>query len=110
MSAIQNGRFKMRYYLSHKEEENDLMKFFEELKEIYVREKQDFVWKWESVTKNIANKSPAGTRDFLHWVAFNLSKNVLHGPLPDHIHARMVFEKDKWTKKYIDYLEGKLKD
>lgn len=77
-------------------------KFFEELKDCYVKEKQEFNWNWDLVVDN-KNK----TMDFLYYIAFNLSKNILHGPLPDHIHTRMVLEKNNWSKKYIEYLEGK---
>jgi hypothetical protein len=81
---------------------NDFKEFFEELKDCYIKEKQDFNWNWNLVSDDLK-----GVEDFVYYIAFNLSKNILHGPLPNHIHTRMVLEKNNWSKKYIEYLEGK---
>lgn len=80
------------------EQEEDLKSFFEELKDLYKEEKRDFVWEWEQ----IANSKDAGL--FLCFIAYNLSRDVLHGPLPDHLHSRMVFDKNRWIKEYFSYI------
>lgn len=84
------------------ESESEFHSFFDELKEFYQKEKYDFVWEWEKI-----NHSGDATRDFVYYIAYNLGKNVIHGQLPSHLHARMIFNKNKWSQKYIDYLEGR---
>lgn len=81
----------------------ELRTFFEELRDFHLKEKHDFTWEWDQVCGN----NPEITRDFVHYIAYNLSKNILHGPLPSRLHARMVFEESNWSKRYFDYLEGK---
>jgi len=84
---------------------DDLKDFFEELKACYNREKQDFSWEWEylkEVTKEYSLK------EYLFFIAFNYSKNIIHGPLPNNLHSRMVLEYNNiWSKRYINYLENK---
>lgn len=73
--------------------------FFEDLREIYARENRDFHWEWEQV-----NSSPELER-VLSYLAYNLSKSVLHGPLPDHLHNRMVLASgNEWSRAYFEYL------
>jgi hypothetical protein len=92
---------------------NELKMFFEELKDCYVKEKQSFNWEWEQIAKPtavIANppyKSIESCREFVYYIAYNLGKNILHGPLPSHLHSRMILENSKWGKKYCEFLEGK---
>lgn len=82
--------------------EEELRSFFGELRDFYLKEKHDFVWEWDKVATG--EKS---TDDFVYFIAFNLSKNILHGPLPSNLHARMIFNKNPWSQRYFDYLEGK---
>ncbi len=81
------------------EQDEDLKSFFEELRDCYKEEKRDFVWEWEDVAK-----SSKDVGSFVCFIAYNLSRDVLHGPLPDYLHSRMVFEKNRWTKEYFNYL------
>jgi len=76
----------------------DLESFFNDLKECYVKERQEFNWNFEKIGDD---------ESFLHYMAYNLSHNILHGPLPDHLHSRMILESNEWSKKYVQYLEGK---
>jgi len=76
----------------------DLKKFFEELQDCYVKEKREFPWDWERV-EELPN-----AEEFVHYIAYNLSHDVIHGPLPAHLHNRMVLEGGGWTKSYLDYL------
>jgi hypothetical protein len=94
----------------------DLEYFFNELKEHYSKEKQNFPWTWESVlgfggkSTELAKAlgSCGATRTFVYYIAYNLSKNILHGPLPSHLHSRMILEnKNTWSEKYVKFLEGK---
>lgn len=85
--------------------ENELHSFFDELKEFYLKGNHDFVWEWEKVIGNPHEEEIV--RDFVYYMAYNLGKNVIHGQLPAHLHARMVFNKNNWSRKYIEYLEGK---
>jgi len=93
--------------------QNDFKKFYEELKDCYIKQNQRFNWDWETIeklSKNshlISQKSENVMKDFLYYIAFNLSKNILHGPLPNHIHTRMVLDQNNWCKKYVEYLEAK---
>ena len=85
--------------------------FFNELKEHYSKEKQNFPWTWESVLgfgDKSLNCRVGDTRAFVHYIAYNLSKNILHGPLPSHLHSRMILEeKNMWSENYVKFLEGK---
>lgn len=85
--------------------EEELRTFFEELKDFHLKEKHEFVWDWEQMIKN--TKREGETRDFVYYIAYNLSKNILHGPLPSSLHSRMIFDTNVWSKRYFDYLEGK---
>lgn len=94
--------------------ENEFKEFYDELKNCYLKENQKFNWDWTAIEKlsnnsEIISQKPDNVmKDFLHYIAFNLSKNILHGPLPNHIHARMVLDSDtQWGKRYVEYLEGK---
>jgi hypothetical protein len=81
----------------------DLQSFFNELKEHYFKEKQNFPWTWEGVDSDNAT-----TRNFVYYIAYNLSKNILHGPLPSHLHSRMIFDnRNMWSERYVKFLEGK---
>lgn len=87
----------------------DLQDFFEELKASYAKENQEFVWDWEGIVKTSKSKNlPAGydmLSDYVCLIAFNLAKSVLHGQLPDSLHARMMFQKNDWSRKYVEFLE-----
>jgi hypothetical protein len=80
----------------------ELRAFFEELRDCYLNEKHDFVWDWDQVSSK-----EESTKDFVYYIAFNLSKNILHGPLPAHLHSRMILDKNAWGKKYCEFMEGK---
>jgi hypothetical protein len=77
----------------------DLTLFFEELKDIYIKEAQEFNLKAEQL-------EVSGGEEFLSYMAFNLSKNILHGPLPDSLHNRMILSSSKWSRLYVEYLES----
>lgn len=87
----------------------DLQEFFRELKDCYIKERQDFVWDWAGVKEVAASKNlPPDVdmlADYVCFIAYNLAKNVFHGRLPDRLHARMMFEKSDWVHKYVDFLE-----
>jgi len=83
----------------------ELRAFFEELRDCYLNEKHEFIWEWERI--ETSTQPEDSTKNFVYYIAFNLSKNILHGPLPSHLHSRMVLEKNIWGKKYCDFLEGK---
>ena len=73
--------------------------FFEELKKIYENENHLFPWDWENIKKN---------KNFNLFIAYNLSKNILHGPLPKTIHSRMTLDSDNiWSKRYSEFMLGK---
>lgn len=74
--------------------------FFDELRECYLREGAEFNWTWEEISKT----RPTSTDEFVYYIAFHLGKDILHGPLPDNLHSRMIFTKNKWAEKYIKYL------
>jgi hypothetical protein len=80
----------------------ELEGFFEELREQYTKEKQNFPWTWDGI-KSDEKK----TKDFVYYIAYNLGKNILHGPLPAHLHSRIIFDKNMWIDKYVNFLEGK---
>lgn len=82
---------------------NDLQTFFEELKNCYLKEKQNFNFDW----KFVSSQGEQFEKEFLHYIAYNFSKNVIHGPLPSHLHSRMVLDNTKYSKKYVEYLESK---
>lgn len=86
----------------------DLQEFFSELEDSYIKEKQEFVWDWAGIKQIAESKNlPPGVdmlADYVCFIAYNLAKNVLHGRLPDRLHARMMFEKSDWTRKYADFL------
>ena len=84
--------------------DQELRTFFGELRDFYLKDKHEFVWDWEQVSINTKDDTK---RDFVYYIAYNLSKNILHGPLPSSLHARMVFDKNVWSKRYFEYLEGK---
>lgn len=77
--------------------------FFEELKRCYLREKCDFSWDWDYLN-NKGEVDEVFVDEVLFYLAFNLSKNILHGPLPDHLHNRMAFNTNEWSKAYFEYL------
>jgi hypothetical protein len=83
----------------------ELRAFFEELRDCYLNEKQEFIWNWDQVSS--PDKDQQLTKDFVYYIAFNLSKNILHGPLPSHLHSRMVLDNNIWGKKYCEFMEGK---
>lgn len=87
----------------------DLQDFFEELKASYAKERQDFVWDWAGIREAADSKNlPPGVdmlADYVCFIAYNLAKNVIHGRLPDRLHARMMFEKSDWARRYVDFLE-----
>ena len=60
--------------------------FFEDVKSCYERESHNISWQWEDLESNENGEF------ILFYLAFNLSKNVIHGPLPDYLHNKMVLE------------------
>lgn len=73
--------------------------FFDDLKALYAKEKREFHWDWDSVGSN------PDKEQVLSYLAYNFSKSVIHGPLPDHLHNRMVLASDnEWSKAYVEYL------
>lgn len=81
------------------EKDDDLKSFFDELKDCYDKEGVNFSFDWSEIKKYSTNPTA-----FVYYIAYNLSKNVLHGPLPDHLHSRMIFEKNRWTKEYFKHV------
>lgn len=89
----------------------DLESFFNELKEQYSKEKQNFPWSWENVCTaksayGVLDSDDSTTRNFVYYIAYNLGKNILHGPLPSHLHSRMILNKNMWSEMYVKFLEG----
>ena len=79
---------------------NDLESFFMELKSQYAKERSPFMWEWP------INVDPYVAEEMVRFLAFNLSKNVMHGPLPSHLHARMILKSgEEWGRKYVEFLE-----
>lgn len=74
--------------------------FFEDLKRLYLSEKRDIQWNWEEL------ESSSNLDNVLSYLAYSFSKSVIHGPLPDNIHNRMVLGSGKWRKAYSEYLKG----
>lgn len=82
--------------------------FFEELRDSYLSEKHDFVWNWADILETSQIPKDVAVKDFVHYIAYNLSHNILHGPLPRHLHNRMILDSNNiWSKRYVQYLEGK---
>lgn len=78
----------------------DRRSLFEELKRCYLKEGREMQWTWESLE---------GKEDIdylLFYMAFSLGKNVLHGPLPDSLHNRMMLSDNVWCRAYVEYLGG----
>lgn len=73
--------------------------FFEDIKECYTKENHKISWNWEDMSSRSSD-------EILFYLAFNLSKNILHGPLPDRLHNRMVLEPNSFSKAYFNYLCG----
>lgn len=73
--------------------------FFDDLKDCYRRENQEISWTWDEMASS-------ASEDILFYLAFNLSKNILHGPLPERLHNRMVLESNNFCKSYFKYLSG----
>jgi hypothetical protein len=88
------------HFFKKTDPDNDLKSFFEELKDCYSKQGQNFNWDWNSLVKDLNSNSP---KILLHYIAFNLSKNIIHGPLPSHLHARMVLDNTNWSKQYVEY-------
>lgn len=80
----------------------DLQCFFSELRDQYSKERQNFPWSWVEVQSDQDQ-----TKKFVYFIAYNLSKNILHGPLPSHLHSRMILDKNTWSQRYVDFLEGR---
>lgn len=102
---LQGGFHAHAAFMFERNPMENLESFFNELKECYSREKQNFPWTWEGVTSD--NSTPMITRTFVYYIAYNLGKNILHGPLPSHLHSRMILDKNMWSEKYVKFLEGK---
>lgn len=87
---------------------NDLETFFRELKQQYAKERQEFVWEWKELEKISKGRhaTPDMLSEMVHFIAYNLSKNLMHGPLPGHLHARMMFDKGDWSRRYVEFLEN----
>lgn len=96
-------------YMLERNPMEDLESFFNELKDQYSKEKQNFPWNWEEIrdATKLGNNHTKTGRDFVYYIAYNLGKNILHGPLPSHLHSRMIFDKNMWSEKYVNFLEGK---
>lgn len=78
----------------------DRKEFFDELERCYAKEGKGMQWTWESL------KEKEDMDAILFYSAFSLSKNMLHGPLPDHLHNRMMLSENEWCRAYFRYLEG----
>lgn len=78
--------------------EEDTLQFFRDVKDCYAKESQEFTWEFDDIRR-------LGD-DILFYLSFNLSKNILHGPLPDRLHNRMILSSNEWTKTYVKYLHG----
>jgi hypothetical protein len=75
--------------------------FFEELARVYSSENRHPNWEWEDIESN------SHLDEILSYMAYNLSKSVLHGPLPDALHNRMVLgNTNEWNRAYLEYLNG----
>lgn len=86
---------------------NDLEVFFRALKVQYAKEGREFVWDWEMLEEISEGRSspPGMTSEMVHFIAYNLAKNVMHGPLPSHLHSRMIFDRGDWSRRYVEFLE-----
>jgi len=79
----------------------DLKAFFEEIKRCYKEESREMMWGWEEISLN------PNAESILFYLAFNLGKYVMHGPLPQQLHNRMALETDnQFSRAYFEYLEG----
>lgn len=74
--------------------------FFDDLKKHYSSANREMSWDWSDLA------SKPDRELILFYLAFNLSKNVIHGPLPQHLHNRMALETNQFSKAYFIYLEG----
>ena len=77
--------------------------FFDDLKRYYSSENREMSWDWRDL-ESVASESDR--ESILFYLAFNLSKNVIHGPLPQHLHNRMALEINEFSKAYFNYLES----
>lgn len=80
----------------------DRRDFFDELKKCYLKEGKDMWCSWESLNE----KGDEDMDAILFYMAFSLGRDVLHGPLPDRLHNRMVLSDNGWCRAYIRYLAG----
>ena len=75
--------------------------FFEDLKRMYSSENRDIHWGWEELESN------SNLDGILSYLAYTLSKSIIHGPLPDSLHNRMVLGSgNEWRKAYSEYMKG----
>lgn len=79
---------------------DDRKEFFEDVAACYRRENQDISWSWEDISSNKMSE------EIVFYLAFNLSKNIIHGPLPDRLHNRMILEQNGFSRAYCSYLGG----
>lgn len=63
----------------------DLELFFEKIKDVYGKENCKIDWSWEDIKQQ-------DNEELIFYLALNLSKNIIHGPLPKELHNRMAFE------------------
>jgi hypothetical protein len=80
----------------------DLEQFFKDLKSCYSKEGREIQWDWDIIVVKDKNDMES----MLFYMAFNLSKSSLHGPLPDHLHNRMMLSENEWSKAYFKYLDS----
>lgn len=78
---------------------SDLESFFMDLKDQYAKERSPFLWEWPVSTNRL------DAEEMVRFLAFNLAKNVMHGPLPGHLHSRMILKPgEEWGRKYVEFL------
>ena len=78
---------------------NETEAFFRDLKKQYEKERSPFIWEWPITS------SAEDAEEMVRFIAFNLAKNIMHGPLPGHLHSRIILHPGReWGKKYVEFL------